>query len=123
MHSASECQLSRKTAFVHQDEDIPDSVFFSPHALYLLWGTLSLAMLLPFLAPHFNPRPECPLTLQICKGATQDERLQWCLPEGAAFSWLPNPENSLEGRRSILSTLDCPQSLTHSAQDLSSLPH
>ncbi|XP_041521755.1 unconventional myosin-XIX isoform X2 [Microtus oregoni] len=33
---------------------------------------------------------------QICKGATQDERLQWYLPEGAAFSWLPNPENSLE---------------------------
>nr|XP_048302685.1 unconventional myosin-XIX isoform X1 [Myodes glareolus]XP_048302686.1 unconventional myosin-XIX isoform X1 [Myodes glareolus]XP_048302687.1 unconventional myosin-XIX isoform X1 [Myodes glareolus]XP_048302688.1 unconventional myosin-XIX isoform X1 [Myodes glareolus] len=33
---------------------------------------------------------------QICKGATQDERLQWCLPEGAAFSWLPNPENFLE---------------------------
>ncbi|XP_075847369.1 unconventional myosin-XIX isoform X2 [Microtus pennsylvanicus] len=33
---------------------------------------------------------------QICKGATQDERLQWYLPEGATFSWLPNPENSLE---------------------------
>ncbi|XP_037057375.1 unconventional myosin-XIX isoform X2 [Peromyscus leucopus] len=33
---------------------------------------------------------------QICKGATKDERLQWYLPEGAAFSWLPNPENSLE---------------------------
>ncbi|XP_059127389.1 unconventional myosin-XIX isoform X1 [Peromyscus eremicus] len=33
---------------------------------------------------------------QICKGATEDERLQWHLPEGAAFSWLPNPENSLE---------------------------
>ncbi|KAL6059075.1 hypothetical protein STEG23_024068, partial [Scotinomys teguina] len=33
---------------------------------------------------------------QICKGATNDERLQWYLPEGAAFSWLPNPENSLE---------------------------
>ncbi|XP_031206887.1 unconventional myosin-XIX isoform X2 [Mastomys coucha] len=33
---------------------------------------------------------------QICKGATKDERLQWYLPEGAAFSWLPNPESSLE---------------------------
>ncbi|ERE68599.1 myosin-XIX [Cricetulus griseus] len=33
---------------------------------------------------------------QICKGATKDERLQWYLPEGAAFSWLPNPENNLE---------------------------
>ncbi|XP_052615484.1 unconventional myosin-XIX isoform X3 [Peromyscus californicus insignis] len=33
---------------------------------------------------------------QICKGATEDERLQWRLPEGAAFCWLPNPENSLE---------------------------
>uniref|UniRef100_A0A8I3W3I9 Unconventional myosin-XIX n=1 Tax=Callithrix jacchus TaxID=9483 RepID=A0A8I3W3I9_CALJA len=34
---------------------------------------------------------------QICKGASEDERLQWHLPEGAAFSWLPNPERSLEG--------------------------
>ncbi|XP_032136640.1 LOW QUALITY PROTEIN: unconventional myosin-XIX [Sapajus apella] len=33
---------------------------------------------------------------QICKGASEDERLQWHLPEGAAFSWLPNPEKSLE---------------------------
>lgn len=33
---------------------------------------------------------------QICKGATKEERLQWCLPEGTAFSWLPNPESSLE---------------------------
>uniref|UniRef100_A0A8C6RB00 Unconventional myosin-XIX n=1 Tax=Nannospalax galili TaxID=1026970 RepID=A0A8C6RB00_NANGA len=33
---------------------------------------------------------------QICKGATKDERLQWHLPEGAAFSWLPNPERTLE---------------------------
>ncbi|XP_036051799.1 unconventional myosin-XIX isoform X3 [Onychomys torridus] len=33
---------------------------------------------------------------QICKGATKDERLQWYLPEGAAFAWLPNPENNLE---------------------------
>ncbi|XP_047292786.1 unconventional myosin-XIX isoform X9 [Homo sapiens] len=33
---------------------------------------------------------------QICKGASEDERLQWHLPEGAAFSWLPNPERSLE---------------------------
>lgn len=33
---------------------------------------------------------------QICKGATEDERLQWYLPEGTAFSWLPNPESSLE---------------------------
>ncbi|XP_055475758.1 unconventional myosin-XIX isoform X2 [Psammomys obesus] len=33
---------------------------------------------------------------QICKGATEDERLQWHLPEGATFSWLPNPESNLE---------------------------
>ncbi|XP_057569964.1 unconventional myosin-XIX isoform X2 [Hippopotamus amphibius kiboko] len=33
---------------------------------------------------------------QICKGASADERLQWHLPEGAAFSWLPNPERTLE---------------------------
>ncbi|XP_063574790.1 unconventional myosin-XIX isoform X8 [Pongo abelii] len=33
---------------------------------------------------------------QICKGASEDERLQWHLPVGAAFSWLPNPERSLE---------------------------
>uniref|UniRef100_A0A8C3WFS4 Myosin motor domain-containing protein n=1 Tax=Catagonus wagneri TaxID=51154 RepID=A0A8C3WFS4_9CETA len=33
---------------------------------------------------------------QICKGASADERLQWHLPEGATFSWLPNPERTLE---------------------------
>ncbi|KAM4843699.1 unconventional myosin-XIX isoform 2-T4 [Thomomys bottae] len=33
---------------------------------------------------------------QICKGASEDERLQWHLPKGAAFSWLPNPEKTLE---------------------------
>ncbi|XP_016040991.1 unconventional myosin-XIX isoform X2 [Erinaceus europaeus] len=33
---------------------------------------------------------------QICKGANMDERLQWHLPEGAVFSWLPNPERTLE---------------------------
>ncbi|XP_069883210.1 unconventional myosin-XIX isoform X2 [Dipodomys merriami] len=33
---------------------------------------------------------------QICKGASEDERLQWHLPEGAVFSWLPNPEKTLE---------------------------
>ncbi|XP_006154514.1 unconventional myosin-XIX [Tupaia chinensis] len=33
---------------------------------------------------------------QICKGASVDERLQWHLPEGATFSWLPNPEKTLE---------------------------
>ncbi|XP_045381517.1 unconventional myosin-XIX isoform X2 [Lemur catta] len=33
---------------------------------------------------------------QICKGASEDERLQWHLPKGAAFSWLPNPERNLE---------------------------
>ncbi|KAK2111362.1 Unconventional myosin-XIX [Saguinus oedipus] len=40
--------------------------------------------------PPTHPSP------QICKGASEDERLQWHLPEGAAFSWLPNPERSLE---------------------------
>ncbi|ELK01757.1 Myosin-XIX [Pteropus alecto] len=33
---------------------------------------------------------------QICKGASVEERLQWHLPEGATFSWLPNPERTLE---------------------------
>nr|KAF6416546.1 myosin XIX [Molossus molossus] len=33
---------------------------------------------------------------QICKGASADQRLQWHLPEGAAFSWLPNPDRTLE---------------------------
>ncbi|CAK6438045.1 unnamed protein product [Pipistrellus nathusii] len=33
---------------------------------------------------------------QICKGASADERLQWHLPKGAAFSWLPNPDRTLE---------------------------
>lgn len=33
---------------------------------------------------------------QICKGASKDERLHWHLPEGAAFSWLPNPDRTLE---------------------------
>ncbi|XP_024428891.2 unconventional myosin-XIX isoform X2 [Desmodus rotundus] len=33
---------------------------------------------------------------QICKGASADERLQWYLPEGAIFCWLPNPERTLE---------------------------
>ncbi|XP_054430817.1 unconventional myosin-XIX [Pteronotus mesoamericanus] len=33
---------------------------------------------------------------QICKGASEDERLQWHLPKGATFSWLPNPERTLE---------------------------
>ncbi|KAF6095644.1 myosin XIX [Phyllostomus discolor] len=33
---------------------------------------------------------------QICKGASAHERLQWHLPEGAAFCWLPNPERTLE---------------------------
>nr|KAF6309149.1 myosin XIX [Pipistrellus kuhlii] len=33
---------------------------------------------------------------QICKGASADERLQWHLPEGATFSWLPNPHRTLE---------------------------
>lgn len=25
-----------------------------------------------------------------------EERIQWHLPEGATFSWLPNPERTLE---------------------------
>ncbi|XP_020731559.2 unconventional myosin-XIX isoform X2 [Odocoileus virginianus] len=33
---------------------------------------------------------------QIYKGARADERVQWRLPEGAAFSWLPHPERTLE---------------------------
>lgn len=33
---------------------------------------------------------------QVCKGASADERLQWHLPKGATFFWLPNPERTLE---------------------------
>ncbi|XP_063002488.1 unconventional myosin-XIX [Elgaria multicarinata webbii] len=33
---------------------------------------------------------------QIAKGATPWQRLDWDLPEGANFSWLPNPEKALE---------------------------
>ncbi|KAL8199148.1 UNVERIFIED_CONTAM: hypothetical protein K2H54_035503, partial [Gekko kuhli] len=33
---------------------------------------------------------------QIAKGATQEERLEWNLPEGSTFSWLPNPKKALE---------------------------
>ncbi|XP_070628708.1 unconventional myosin-XIX isoform X2 [Bos indicus] len=34
---------------------------------------------------------------QIYKGAHAEERVRWHLPEGAAFSWLPHPERTLEG--------------------------
>lgn len=33
---------------------------------------------------------------QIYKGAHAEERVRWCLPEGATFSWLPHPERTLE---------------------------
>ncbi|XP_056672438.1 unconventional myosin-XIX isoform X3 [Monodelphis domestica] len=33
---------------------------------------------------------------QIAKGASSRERLEWHLPEGAAFYWLPNSERTLE---------------------------
>ncbi|XP_006899521.1 PREDICTED: unconventional myosin-XIX [Elephantulus edwardii] len=33
---------------------------------------------------------------QICKGASEEERLQWHLPKGVTFTWLPNPEKALE---------------------------
>uniref|UniRef100_H9GF37 Unconventional myosin-XIX n=2 Tax=Anolis carolinensis TaxID=28377 RepID=H9GF37_ANOCA len=33
---------------------------------------------------------------QVAKGATEVERLEWSLPRGATFSWLPNSEKSLE---------------------------
>lgn len=50
----------------------------------------------------FAPPAQQPLPFpQICKGASADERLQWHLPEGAAFSWLPNPDRTLEGRGSL----------------------
>lgn len=55
-----------------------------------------LGFLTPSLQPLAHPSP------QICKGASTDERLQWHLPEGAAFSWLPNPERTLEGRGSLV---------------------
>uniref|UniRef100_A0A8D2LXR6 Unconventional myosin-XIX n=1 Tax=Varanus komodoensis TaxID=61221 RepID=A0A8D2LXR6_VARKO len=34
---------------------------------------------------------------QIAKGATQEQRLEWDLPEDLTFSWLPNSEKALEG--------------------------
>ncbi|XP_064534137.1 unconventional myosin-XIX isoform X4 [Pseudopipra pipra] len=33
---------------------------------------------------------------QITKGATAEERLEWNLPEGAEYRWLPNPERNLD---------------------------
>nr|XP_020847452.1 unconventional myosin-XIX isoform X2 [Phascolarctos cinereus] len=33
---------------------------------------------------------------QITKGASSSERLEWHLPEGAAFHWLPNSDRTLE---------------------------
>ncbi|XP_053562800.1 unconventional myosin-XIX isoform X2 [Bombina bombina] len=33
---------------------------------------------------------------QISKGANQQEREEWNLPEGSKFTWLPNPEKDLE---------------------------
>ncbi|XP_061460793.1 unconventional myosin-XIX isoform X2 [Rhineura floridana] len=33
---------------------------------------------------------------QIAKGASQEEQLEWDLPKGANFLWLPNPEKTLE---------------------------
>ncbi|KFP58006.1 Unconventional myosin-XIX, partial [Cariama cristata] len=33
---------------------------------------------------------------QITKGATADERLEWNLPEGADYRWLPNSERNLD---------------------------
>lgn len=33
--------------------------------------------------------------LQITKGATAEERLEWNLPEGAEYRWLPNAERNL----------------------------
>ncbi|XP_061224777.1 unconventional myosin-XIX isoform X2 [Neopsephotus bourkii] len=33
---------------------------------------------------------------QITKGATADERLEWNLPEGAEYCWLPNSERNLD---------------------------
>nr|XP_028564399.1 unconventional myosin-XIX isoform X3 [Podarcis muralis] len=33
---------------------------------------------------------------QIAKGASHEERLEWDVPEGAKFCWLPNPEKTLE---------------------------
>ncbi|XP_063574783.1 unconventional myosin-XIX isoform X1 [Pongo abelii] len=55
------------------------------HIFYQAWTFLK-----PPTPPPTYPSP------QICKGASEDERLQWHLPVGAAFSWLPNPERSLE---------------------------
>lgn len=48
--------------------------------------------------PRLSRPPPLP---QIYKGARAEERVQWRLPEGAAFSWLPHPERTLEGRGSL----------------------
>uniref|UniRef100_A0A8D2LXD0 Unconventional myosin-XIX n=1 Tax=Varanus komodoensis TaxID=61221 RepID=A0A8D2LXD0_VARKO len=42
---------------------------------------------------------------QIAKGATQEQRLEWDLPEDLTFSWLPNSEKALEVAREAMSHL------------------
>lgn len=93
MHSAADHLLPRVPSWVE--------VSLLPRALCS--GDLSALQCHQACRPSHPSSAFLPPSPQICKGATKDERLQWHLPEGAAFSWLPNPESSLEGRRSLVS--------------------
>lgn len=86
--------------------------FSCGHFLLLILTPGLQGLPLPAQPPVHPAQPPVHPFPQICKGATKDERLQWHLPEGTAFSWLPNPESSLEGRRSLPRL---PESPTHSA--------
>lgn len=37
------------------------------------------------------------LVFQMMKGATVEQRKEWKMPLGQRFTWLPNPEKSIEG--------------------------
>ena len=77
----------------------------APHrGLSVLWGGCRSSPPAQARAGLGVPGPRLsrpPPPPQIYKGARADERVQWHLPEGAAFSWLPHPERTLEGRGSL----------------------
>lgn len=120
--SSSDCRFPQSRVLLHQVGDIQDYVdgIFCPRTCPGLSAGTSepcdvatishsshpnpmLMQVWAFLRPSTQP-PTYP-SPQICKGASEDERLQWHLPEGAAFSWLPNPERSLEGKGSPIQHL------------------
>lgn len=114
---------------LHQAADTQNCVLllFPMPALGSLWrggGGLSALQYHSSLPPTPLIRPGLPAhpSPQICKGASAEERLQWHLPEGAAFSWLPNPERALEGRRSLAQHPGQAQQHPPSAQGLPPSP-